>query len=111
MLRRSLFVVSLQYKVGLDEVNKHLESHRAFLEKCYQQKIFIVSGRKVPRTGGIIIASARNQAALESILESDPFKQHGIADYQITEFVPTMCDFDLSDLVKRYTENKKRNES
>jgi uncharacterized protein YciI len=98
---RNLFIVALQYKVPLEEVEKHLGEHRAFLKDCYQKNIFIASGRKEPRTGGVIIASTKNQETLEAVLEKDPFKQHNIANYEITEFIPTMFDETFSKISER----------
>lgn len=98
---RNLFMIALQYKAPLNEVENHLEAHREFLKICYQKKIFITSGRKEPRTGGIIIASARDKKTLEEVLANDPFKQHNIATYEITEFVPTMYDEALTEIVKK----------
>lgn len=106
--KRQMFVVSIQYKVELSEIEKHLKSHRDFLEACYQQKIFILSGRKNPRTGGVIIASAPNKETLESILESDPFKKNNLANYEITEFLATMYNSDLANIINRESENKER---
>jgi uncharacterized protein YciI len=48
-----------------------------------------MSGRKVPRTGGIIIADCADRAEIEAIMESDPFFI-GVAEYEIIEFVPSM---------------------
>lgn len=104
--RRYMFLVSIEYRVELSEIEKHLESHRAFLEKCYQQKIFILSGRKIPRTGGVIIASVQSREVLESILESDPFKKNQLASYEITEFLPTMYDSDLTNIISRESESR-----
>ncbi|HDR14060.1 MAG TPA: hypothetical protein ENN79_00955, partial [Desulfobacteraceae bacterium] len=56
----------------------------------YGKRNFIASGRKVPRTGGIILSCVQTKEELEAILERDPFKIAGIADYEITEFSPTM---------------------
>lgn len=95
-----MFIISLEYKVPLEKVNQHLPAHRLFLEECYKNNIFIASGRKTPRTGGIIIASSKDRETLEAILAKDPFKQNGIADYQITEFVPTMCNSEFSQIAE-----------
>jgi uncharacterized protein YciI len=52
--------------------------------------MFLMSGRMVPRTGGIIVATADSRADIEAVIELDPFKEAGAASYTITEFVPTM---------------------
>lgn len=85
-----MFIVSLTYMKPLEEVEKHLEAHVKYLKKQYAADSFIASGRKVPRTGGVILSKLENRDILEKILEEDPFKIHGIADYEIIEFVPTM---------------------
>lgn len=97
---RNLFMVSLTYKVPLTQVDAHLKEHRSFLEKYRDEKIFILAGRKEPRTGGFIIASVKSQHDLESILEQDPFKKHGIADYIITKFTPSIYSEQLSKIVE-----------
>ena len=85
-----MFIVSLNYKYELEEVDKHLEDHVAYLKQEYSNGNFIASGRKIPRTGGIIISGVKNKDELEMILAKDPFKKAGIAEYEITEFVPSM---------------------
>ncbi len=85
-----MFIVDLTYTVSLDVVDEHLEAHVAFLEAQYSAGIFVASGRKVPRTGGVILAKAESIDALEVVLEQDPFKRNGLADYAVLEFVPSM---------------------
>lgn len=87
-----MLIIDLTYKKPIEEVDKHLVAHRDFLEEHYRTGIFIASGPKDPRDGGVIIALAE-QPAIEDIIKNDPFYQHGIADYQITEFIPVKyCD-------------------
>lgn len=90
-----MFIVSLTYKVDLSAVDQHINAHVQYLEQQYAQGHFIASGRKVPRTGGVIIAKASSQAALEAIIAQDPFFKADLADYQITEFVPTKAAADF----------------
>ena len=85
-----MFIVSLTYKSTLDEVDSHLDAHIAYLKQEYINGNFIASGRKIPRTGGVILCSVKTRDALESILAKDPFYLDGIAEYDITEFIPSM---------------------
>ncbi len=85
-----MFIVSLTYKCSLEEVDSHLDAHVAYLKQEYTNGSFITSGRKVPRTGGIILSGVKTREELESILDKDPFRQAGLADYDITEFMPSM---------------------
>ncbi|MGE4799155.1 YciI family protein [Yersinia hibernica] len=84
-----MFVVSLTYHQPLDIVEPLTESHKEWLKKYYAQGVFIASGRKVPRTGGIILAKSIERAMLDNILAEDPF--NAVANYSVTEFIPSMA--------------------
>lgn len=94
-----MFVVLLSYTAPLAEVDRHLPAHREFLSANYATGTFLLSGRKQPRDGGVILAKAESREALEAILAQDPFQAHGVADYQIVEFTPTMAAPFLATLV------------
>lgn len=95
-----MFIVDLTYKVELERVEEFLEQHIQFLNEQYDLGNFVASGRKVPRMGGIILAVVEERDALERILEKDPFKAHQLADYQITEFVPSKTSNELASLLR-----------
>ncbi|WP_011582046.1 MULTISPECIES: YciI family protein [Chelativorans] len=81
-----MFIVSLEYVVPIEEIEPHVSGHMQWLQKCYEEGIFLASGRKVPRTGGVILARG-SRAALQECLMQDPFAIHELARYEITEFV------------------------
>lgn len=91
-----MFIISLSYKKDIREVDKFIESHTQFLDKYYSEKKFIFSGRKNPRTGGIILVRNVNRDTLQEIIKQDPFYQNEIADYDITEVIPTKYDEDFA---------------
>ena len=88
--RQNLFVVDLHYIVSFDVIEPQLDAHVEFLEENYASGCFIASGPKVPRTGGVIIATAESKDALEQILAADPFHAMNLAEYTVTEFRPSM---------------------
>lgn len=81
-----MFVIELMYQAELSEIDAHMKAHVAFLKKHYAAGIFLVSGRKIPRDGGIILAVGKDKAALETIMKEDPFCKQGLADFRIIEF-------------------------
>lgn len=87
-----MFIVSLSYTKEIAEVEKYIEGHIHFLDKYYADKKFIFSGRKNPRTGGIIFARNVDRNSLIEIIKKDPFYQNEIAEYDITEVIPTKYD-------------------
>jgi uncharacterized protein YciI len=89
-----MFIITLTYLKSAEEIDAQLAAHREFLREQYANGVFLMSGRMVPRTGGVIVAVADSRADIEAVIELDPFNEAGLASYQITEFVPTMtADF------------------
>ncbi|PRD45871.1 GTP cyclohydrolase [Phyllobacterium phragmitis] len=84
-----MYIVNLIYVKPLTEIEEHIRLHREFLDVYYAKDIFLASGPKNPRDGGIILASGKvSRTELDNILAEDPFQQHGLARYDITEFEP-----------------------
>jgi uncharacterized protein YciI len=81
-----VFVIELIYKVDLTEIDAHMAAHVRFLKKYYAAGNFLVSGRKIPRDGGIILAVAKDRQHIEAIVKEDPFYHRGLADFRIIEF-------------------------
>ncbi|OHX16898.1 hypothetical protein BI343_01090 [Chromobacterium amazonense] len=84
-----MFIVSLTYTAPLSDVDAMLPAHAAWLQQAYADGLFLASGRKVPRDGGVILARGE-RAALEARLAQDPFAKGGVARYDIIEFAPSM---------------------
>lgn len=84
-----MYIVNLTYKVSLEAVDNYLDNHVAYLNEQYQLGNFHASGRKVPRTGGIILSKMSDKNELLKIIAKDPFKINDLADDEITEFIPT----------------------
>ena len=81
-----MFVVELIYKADLKEIDARMRAHMAFLNKQYAAGRFLISGRKVPRDGGIILALGKSRDEIEAIMREDPFCKHGLAEVRVIEF-------------------------
>ena len=81
-----MFVIELTYVASLAEIDARMKEHMAFLRKYYASGNFLVSGRQVPRTGGVIIAVGESKEKVESIMREDPFVSHGLATVRVVEF-------------------------
>lgn len=91
-----MVVIELIYKKPISVVEMYLEQHRAYLDKYYEQGIFIASGPQQPRIGGLILANI-NKEKLNPILEEDPFYQYDVAEFRITEFIPNKLNQKLQE--------------
>lgn len=95
-----MFVIELVYKADLREIDAHMRAHVKFLKKYYAAGNFLVSGRKIPRDGGIILAVGNNRETIEDIIREDPFHQHGLADFRIIEFRASQRADDITERIK-----------
>ncbi|MFE3664226.1 YciI family protein [Streptomyces sp. NPDC059164] len=84
-----MFVLELTYTAPVERVDALMAEHITWLDEQYAAGVFIASGRKNPRDGGVILAVGRDRAAIEQIAAADPFSAHGVCTYRITEFVAT----------------------
>lgn len=81
-----MFVIELVYVAELRQIDAAMKAHVAFLQAHYDAGTFVMSGRKVPRDGGIIIATGTDRDAIEAIVQQDPFVAQGLATYEIVQF-------------------------
>ena len=96
-----MFVIELNYKADLAEIDACMTEHVAFLKKYYASGNFLVSGRKIPRDGGIILAVASSRREIEAIVEEDPFFTRGLADFRVVEFRASQRANDIQQRIER----------
>ena len=96
-----MFIIDLNYIASLDEIDRHMTDHVKFLRKYYKENVFVASGRKVPRTGGIIVAAAESKGEVEKIIREDPFHRHKLAEFNVTEFRASQYHPDLKNLLSK----------
>ncbi len=84
-----MYVINLRYTGALAEIDDVLDAHREFLIRYFEAGVFVIAGPKVPREGGIILASGIDRARLDEIIAEDPFVQQHLPRYNITEFKAT----------------------
>jgi uncharacterized protein YciI len=95
-----MFIIDLHYVVPLEQLDAHMADHVKFLNKYYKQNVFVASGRKVPRTGGIILAQAKSQEAVDEIIREDPFYIHKLAEFTVTEFLTSQSHPELKKFLR-----------
>ena len=98
-----MFIVNLTYIKPLDKVEKFLEKHIDFLNQYYTKGHFIASGRKNPRTGGIILMRAKNKETVQEIIMQD---QNEIAQYDIIEFEVSKYCPEFETIISKFFDDK-----
>ncbi len=96
-----MYIISLEYVKDMEAVEMVFDEHIQYVEKYFKSGHFICSGRKVPRTGGVILARAGSQEEIERIAKEDPYHLYGVSKFTITQFMPTRAVEELNP-IKNY---------
>lgn len=91
-----MFIMELTYTAPIEDVEEEMDAHLAWLDGYYASGVFLASGRKVPREGGVILARGVSRAEAERIAAEDPFAVAGVCAYRITEFIASKTSSDLA---------------
>jgi uncharacterized protein YciI len=81
-----VFVLLLTYIKPLSEVDALMREHVAWLNEQYAAGRFLVSGRRIPRTGGVILTRGDDRGEIEALAASDPFVSGGVATCDVIQF-------------------------
>jgi uncharacterized protein YciI len=84
-----MFVLELTYTVPLERVDEFMADHLSWVKGQYDAGVFVASGRKEPRDGGVILAVGDDRAAMEQLVAGDPFSVAGICEYRVMQFLAT----------------------
>jgi uncharacterized protein YciI len=95
-----MFIIELIYKAPLAEIDAHMDAHVAYVRKYYASGNFLVSGRKIPRDGGIILAVGKSREQIEAVVREDPFHEHGLAEFRVIEFRASQRAKDIDRLIE-----------
>ena len=83
------FIVEMTYLAPIEIIREGYVAHRAWLQKGYDQNLFLCSGPKSdPPVGGYLVARARSKAELEALFAEEPFNKAGVGALTFTEFQP-----------------------
>jgi uncharacterized protein YciI len=83
-----VFLIVLTYVKPLEEVDKLLDDHLAYLDRNYAESRFLLSGPRVPRIGGVILSRGDSKGELEAVVATDPLIAEGVATYELLQFQP-----------------------
>jgi len=87
-----MFVIVIRYKVPLSQIDSALADHRGWLDKGFNDGVFILAGPQNPRTGGVIMAHNTTREDLLTRLSEDPFNRLGLSDFEIIDVAARKTD-------------------
>ena len=94
-----MFVIELTYRAPLADIDAAMPAHMQFLNTHYAAGRFVLSGRKIPRDGGVILAVGHERLEVEAIAQQDPFVARGLAEVRVIEFRASQRAADISSLI------------
>jgi len=95
-----MFVLLVHYTAPKEKVEEYMGQHTQYLSKHYKLGHFIASGRKIPKTGGVIVIGNIEKELAEEIILGDPFHVHQVANFELIEFHTSMVCKELKSWVE-----------
>jgi uncharacterized protein YciI len=81
-----MFLLLGRYLKPADEVEAHLDAHRAWVRENAEAGRFIAAGREVPLQGGLLVAVGVTRDEVDAIIAADPYVTEGVAEYDVREY-------------------------
>jgi uncharacterized protein YciI len=94
-----MFVVLLNFSTRKDLASSHMEGHKAWLQRGFDEGVFLVAGSQSHGRGGAIVAHNTSRAELEARVGADPFVIGDVVRAQFIEMAPSRVDERLSFLL------------
>jgi len=81
------FLLISRYTAPIERIQELIPAHREYLQEQVARGLIVVSGRRVPWDGGVIIARG-TRTEIDAAVAADPFTVEGAAETEIVEFEP-----------------------
>ena len=94
-----MFIILLRFSDNKDKAGQFMEGHKAWLERGFDDGVFLLSGSLQPDPGGGILAHDTSPADLQDRVNEDPFVAEGVVSAEIIELAPSKADARLDFLL------------
>lgn len=91
-----MFVILLTFAERRDQAPLHMAAHNDWLQRGFDDGVFIMSGSLKPGLGGCVMALATTRDEIEARVASDPFVAEGVVSAQVFEIAPGRTDARLA---------------
>lgn len=96
-----MFILLLKFADNSAQAGAHMDGHKAWLKRGFDDGSFLLSGSLQPRQGGCILAHNVSREELEQIAQEDPFVAHGVVSPEIMEITPSMAADEMTFLFRQ----------
>jgi len=87
-----MFIVLLKFGDNRGQAGPHLDGHKAWLARGFDDGVFVLAGGIQPGAGGAIVAHATTLPELRDRVKDDPFVAHGVVVAEILEILPSRAE-------------------
>lgn len=94
-----MHIVFLKFSSNKSRAGQLMEGHKAWLQRGFEEGVFLLAGSLEPGLGGGILAHNTTSAALHARVEEDPFVAEDVVKAEIFEMDPGRADARLQFLV------------
>jgi uncharacterized protein YciI len=91
-------VVMLRYTAPLEAIDAAMGEHVAWLRQAYANDLVLASGRRNPRTGGVVVMRG-DAERVEALVATDPFVSGGLAEAEVVAFTASMAAPALAEML------------
>lgn len=91
-----MFVVLCTYTAPIEEIDLSLPDHAEWLARHFDAGDFLLSGRREPRVGFVILARPMPKGRLDAMLAGDPLARRHLVHYEVIEFCATRTARELN---------------
>jgi len=87
-----MYVIFLRFSAGRDQAGRLMQAHKEWLQRGFDEGVFLMAGSIQPQAGGMILASGVALAQLEDRVSNDPFVMEDVVQAEIVAVTPSKAD-------------------
>lgn len=95
-----MYVVLLKFSEHRAQAAQHMDGHKAWLARGFDDGVFLVAGSLGQGAGGAVLAHNTSLADLRVRVDADPFVAAGVVTAEITGIAPARVDERLAFLMQ-----------
>ena len=81
-----MYLITITYTQPLEAVERVLPAHRQYLRDAPLSSQIVMTGRRRPATGGLVMLRADKREEVEAFVRQDPYCTENVAAFDIVEF-------------------------
>lgn len=87
-----MFIVFLRFSAGRDRAGPLMQAHKAWIQRGFDDGVFLLAGGIRPQAGGAILAHGVTPTELQARVDADPFVAEDVVRAEIVEVAPSKAD-------------------